>query len=186
MSGASVLLLEAGPRDTYPWIHVPIGYAKTMFHPVYNWQFKTEPDAGMNGREIYWPSGRTLGGSSAINGLIYIRGHRDDYDRWAALGNAGWTLRRRAAVLPQARAQRPRRERMARCRRPAVGVRHRREARAGRSADRGGHGNRHSAQRRLQRRHAGGRRLLPAHHAPRLPLLDRGRLPAPGARAARI
>jgi choline dehydrogenase len=96
-SGASVLVLEAGPRDTYPWIHVPIGYAKTMFHPVYNWQFKTEPDAGMNGREIYWPSGRTLGGSSAINGLIYIRGHRDDYDRWAALGNAGWTY---ADVLP--------------------------------------------------------------------------------------
>jgi choline dehydrogenase len=86
----AVLLLEAGPRDRYPWIHVPIGYAKTMFHPVYNWRFKTEPEAGMNGREIYWPSGRTLGGSSAINGLIYIRGHRDDYDQWAALGNPGW------------------------------------------------------------------------------------------------
>jgi choline dehydrogenase len=95
--GRSVLLLEAGPRDSYPWIHVPIGYAKTMFHPVYNWQFKTEPDAGMNGREIYWPSGRTLGGSSAINGLIYIRGHRDDYDHWAALGNPGWAY---ADVLP--------------------------------------------------------------------------------------
>jgi choline dehydrogenase len=87
----SVLLLEAGPPDRYLWIHVPIGYAKAMFHPVYNWQFKTEPEAGMNGREIYWPSGRTLGGSSAINGLIYIRGHRDDYDHRAALGNPGWT-----------------------------------------------------------------------------------------------
>ncbi len=85
-----VLLLEAGPRDNYPWIHIPIGYAKTMFHPVYNWRFSTEPEPGMNGREIYWPSGRTLGGSSAINGLIYIRGHRDDYDHWAALGNRGW------------------------------------------------------------------------------------------------
>ena len=93
----TVLLLEAGPPDTYPWIHVPIGYAKTMFHPVYNWQFKTLPDPGMNGREIYWPSGRTLGGSSAINGLIYIRGHRADYDRWAALGNAGWSY---TDVLP--------------------------------------------------------------------------------------
>jgi len=92
-----VLLLEAGPPDSYPWIHVPIGYAKTMFHPVYNWRFKTEPDAGMNGREIYWPCGRTLGGSSAINGLIYIRGHRDDYDHWAALGNPGWGY---ADVLP--------------------------------------------------------------------------------------
>jgi choline dehydrogenase len=95
--GRSVLLLEAGPADRYPWIHVPIGYAKTMFHPVYNWMFKTEADPGMNGREIYWPSGRTLGGSSAINGLIYIRGHRDDYDHWAALGNPGWGY---DAVLP--------------------------------------------------------------------------------------
>jgi choline dehydrogenase len=93
----SVLLLEAGPPDSYPWIRVPIGYAKTMFHPVYNWRFKTEPEPGMNGREIYWPSGRTLGGSSAINGLIYIRGHRDDYDHWAALGNRGWGY---AEVLP--------------------------------------------------------------------------------------
>jgi choline dehydrogenase len=93
----SVLLLEAGPPDAYPWVHIPIGYAKTMFHPVYNWCFKTEPEAGMNGREIYWPSGRTLGGSSAINGLIYIRGHRADYDHWAALGNPGWSY---AEVLP--------------------------------------------------------------------------------------
>ena len=86
----SVLLLEAGPTDRYPWIHIPIGYAKTMFHPVYNWCFKTEPDPGMNGRQVYWPRGRTLGGSSAINGLIYIRGQREDYDAWAASGNAGW------------------------------------------------------------------------------------------------
>jgi len=86
----SVLLLEAGPPDRYPWIHIPIGYAKTMFHPIYNWGFKTEPDPGMNGREIYWPRGRTLGGSSAINGLIYIRGQREDYDGWAAQGNRGW------------------------------------------------------------------------------------------------
>jgi choline dehydrogenase len=86
-----VLVLEAGPRDGYPWIHIPIGYAKTMFHPVYNWGFKTEPESGMNGREIYWPRGRTLGGSSAINGLIYIRGQHEDYDHWAALGNTGWS-----------------------------------------------------------------------------------------------
>jgi choline dehydrogenase len=93
----TVLLLEAGPPDNYPWIHVPIGYAKTMFHPVYNWKFKTEPEPGMNGREVYWPAGRTLGGSSSINGLIFIRGHRADYDRWAALGNAGWSY---TDVLP--------------------------------------------------------------------------------------
>ena len=88
----SVLLLEAGPRDTYPWIHVPIGYAKTMFHPVVNWGFYTEPEPTMNGRKIYWPRGRTLGGSSSINGLIAIRGQREDYDAWAAAGNVGWSF----------------------------------------------------------------------------------------------
>ena len=87
----SVLLLEAGPRDVYPWLHIPIGYAKTMFNPRVNWCFHTEPEAGMHGRRIYWPRGKTLGGSSAINGLIAIRGQRQDYDGWAAAGNAGWT-----------------------------------------------------------------------------------------------
>jgi choline dehydrogenase-like flavoprotein len=98
---STVLLLEAGPRDSYPWIHVPIGYAKTMFHPVVNWGFYTEPEPGMNGRKIYWPRGRTLGGSSAINGLISIRGQSDDYDGWAAAGCSGWSF---ADVLPWFRA----------------------------------------------------------------------------------
>ncbi len=93
----SVLLLEAGPRDNYLWIHIPIGYGKTMFHPEYNWRFETEPDPGMNGRRIYWPRGRCLGGSSSINGLIYIRGQHEDYDHWAALGNDGWAWKE---VLP--------------------------------------------------------------------------------------
>jgi choline dehydrogenase len=93
----SVLLLEAGPRDSYPWIHVPIGYAKTMFHPVVNWGFYTEPQPTMSGRKVYWPRGRTLGGSSAINGLIAIRGQREDYDAWALAGNPGWGY---ADVLP--------------------------------------------------------------------------------------
>ncbi len=86
----SVLLLEAGPKDSYIWIHVPIGYGKTMFHPVYNWGFYTEPEPTMNGRAIYWPRGKGLGGCSSINGLIYIRGQPQDYDAWAAAGNAGW------------------------------------------------------------------------------------------------
>ena len=85
-----VLLLEAGPRDNYLWIHIPIGYGKTMFHPVYNWGFHTDPDPGMNNRKIYWPRGRGLGGSSSINGLIFVRGQHEDYDGWAALGNKGW------------------------------------------------------------------------------------------------
>jgi choline dehydrogenase len=86
-----LLLLEAGPRDTSPWIHLPIGYGKTMWDPKVNWRFETDPDPGMNGRRIYWPRGKTLGGSSSINGLIYIRGQREDYDHWAALGSVGWS-----------------------------------------------------------------------------------------------
>lgn len=92
-----VLLLEAGPKDNYIWIHIPIGYGKTMFHRVYNWGFYTEPEPNMHGRKIYWPRGRGLGGSSSINGLISIRGQSDDYDRWAQLGNPGWDWKN---VLP--------------------------------------------------------------------------------------
>jgi choline dehydrogenase len=87
----SVCLLEAGPRDRSIWIHLPIGYGRTMFHKAYNWGFYTEPEPGMNGRRIYWPRGRGLGGSSSINGLIYVRGQPQDYDGWAALGNRGWS-----------------------------------------------------------------------------------------------
>ncbi len=85
-----VALIEAGPRDSNFWIHLPIGYGKTMWDPNVNWKFYTEPDPGMNGRKVYWPRGRVLGGSSSINGLIVIRGQHEDYDRWAALGNTGW------------------------------------------------------------------------------------------------
>lgn len=87
----NVLLLEAGPRDSSFWIHLPIGYGKTMWSPRYNWCYSTDPDPNMNGRQIYWPRGKTLGGSSSINGLIYVRGQREDYDHWAALGNKGWS-----------------------------------------------------------------------------------------------
>jgi len=92
-----VLLLEAGPKDNYLWIHIPIGYGRTMFHKAYNWGFYTDPEANMHDRKIYWPRGRGLGGSSSINGLIFIRGQREDYDRWAQLGNAGWGWK---SVLP--------------------------------------------------------------------------------------
>ncbi|HVG04490.1 MAG TPA: choline dehydrogenase [Burkholderiaceae bacterium] len=92
-----VLLLEAGPRDRSIWIHLPMGYGKTMWDARYNWRFQTDPEPSMNGRRIYWPRGKTLGGSSAINGLIYIRGQREDYDQWRALGNVGWSY---ADVLP--------------------------------------------------------------------------------------
>ena len=87
-----VLLLEAGPPDRSLWIHLPIGYGKTMWDKRYNWCFQTDPDPNMNGRRVYWPRGKTLGGSSSINGLIYIRGQREDFDRWHAQGNTGWSF----------------------------------------------------------------------------------------------
>ena len=92
-----VLLLEAGPKDNSFWIHLPIGYGKTMWSTKYNWCFHTDPDPHMNGRRIYWPRGKTLGGSSSINGLIYIRGQHEDYDAWAAAGSHGWSAK---DVLP--------------------------------------------------------------------------------------
>jgi choline dehydrogenase len=85
-----VALLEAGPRDRSLWIHLPIGYGKTMWDEKLNWRFYTEPEANMDGRKIYWPRGRVLGGSSSINGLIVVRGQPEDYDRWRDLGNPGW------------------------------------------------------------------------------------------------
>lgn len=86
----SVALLEAGPRDRNFWIHLPIGYGKTMWHETLNWRFYTEPDENMNGRRIYWPRGRVLGGCSSINGLIVIRGQHEDYDAWEQAGCEGW------------------------------------------------------------------------------------------------
>ncbi len=85
-----VLLIEAGPPDTNPWIHIPVGYFKTMGNPKTDWCYKTEPDPGLNGRAIPWPRGKTLGGSSSINGLLYVRGQAQDFDRWRQLGNPAW------------------------------------------------------------------------------------------------
>jgi choline dehydrogenase len=88
----SVLLLEAGTKDTNPWIHVPLGYFKTMHNPKTDWCYMTEPCEGLGGRSIQWPRGKVLGGSSSINGLIYIRGQPEDYDHWRQLGNTGWAF----------------------------------------------------------------------------------------------
>ncbi len=86
-----VLLLEAGGRDRNPWIHIPVGYYRTMLDPVLSWGYRTEPDEKVAGRRIVWPRGRVLGGSSSINGLVYTRGQREDYDLWRQLGNPGWS-----------------------------------------------------------------------------------------------
>ena len=86
----SVLLLEAGPKDTNLWIHVPLGYGKLFKEKTVNWMYQTEPEPGLNGRQVFQPRGKVLGGSSSINGLLYVRGQHEDYDRWRQRGNAGW------------------------------------------------------------------------------------------------
>ena len=86
----SVCLLEAGPPDRHPYLHLPAGFIKMLFDPAYTWTYGSEPDARTLDRRVPLPQGKTLGGSSAINGLIYNRGQAEDYDGWAALGNPGW------------------------------------------------------------------------------------------------
>jgi choline dehydrogenase len=85
-----VLLLEAGGADDYIWIHIPVGYVYCIDNPRTDWRFKTAAEPGLNGRSLLYPRGRTLGGCSSINGMIYMRGQRGDYDRWVDAGNPGW------------------------------------------------------------------------------------------------
>tara|TARA_B110000438_G_scaffold187416_2_gene179105 strand:- start:1430 stop:3040 length:1611 start_codon:yes stop_codon:yes gene_type:complete len=92
-----VLLLEAGGKDTNPWIHIPVGYVKTLDMPSLNWRFETEPEASTYNRPIPIPRGKVLGGSSSINGMVYVRGQPLDYDTWSQLGNRGWSY---DSVLP--------------------------------------------------------------------------------------
>ncbi|MFO1198160.1 MAG: GMC family oxidoreductase N-terminal domain-containing protein [Burkholderiaceae bacterium] len=89
-SSKRVLLLEAGGPDDWVWIHIPVGYLYCIGNPRTDWRYKTEPDPGLNGRSIIYPRGKVLGGCSSINGMIYMRGQKRDYDEWAALGNPGW------------------------------------------------------------------------------------------------
>ena len=93
----SVVLLEAGGEDTNPLIHIPAGYIRTMVNPAINWMFETEPEASSGNRRIKQPRGKVLGGSSAINAMLYVRGQAADYDGWAQRGNAGWSFQ---DVLP--------------------------------------------------------------------------------------
>ena len=86
-----VLLLEAGGRDNYAWIHIPVGYLFCIGNPRTDWCFKTEQQPGLNGRALSYPRGKVLGGCSSINGMIYMRGQAGDYQRWAADGNPGWS-----------------------------------------------------------------------------------------------
>lgn len=92
-----VLLLEAGGKDNYPWIHIPVGYLFTMHNPRTDWCMTTVEERGLNGRSLRYPRGKVLGGSSSINGMVYMRGQAADYDHWRQLGNPGWDWQ---SVLP--------------------------------------------------------------------------------------
>ena len=94
---STICVLEAGPRDINPFLHIPAGFMKTLVDPKVNWLYETEPSEGTAGRRIAQPRGKTLGGSSSINGHIYNRGQRMDFDVWAQMGNRGWSY---AEVLP--------------------------------------------------------------------------------------
>ena len=96
-TGARVVLLEAGPTDWHPWIHIPAGVLKLLYNPRVNWNYASEPEPGSANRAIHWPRGRVLGGSSSINGMLYVRGNPADFDLWAQMGCRGWSF---ADVLP--------------------------------------------------------------------------------------
>ena len=85
-----VLLLEAGPKNSHPWLHIPLGYGKLFTDKRYNWCYETEPQPECHNRNVIAPRGKVLGGSSSINGLIYIRGQAEDFNHWRQLGNTGW------------------------------------------------------------------------------------------------
>jgi choline dehydrogenase len=89
--GATVALLEAGPPDWHPFIHIPAGVLKLLYNPSVNWMYATDPEPGIAGRSIHWPRGRVLGGSSSINGMLFVRGNAEDYNGWAQMGARGWS-----------------------------------------------------------------------------------------------
>lgn len=99
--GSQVIILEAGPRDLHPFIHVPAGILKLLYNPLVNWNYASEPEAGSGNRAIHWPRGRVLGGSSSINGMLFVRGNPADYDNWAQSGCRGWSY---ADCLPHFKA----------------------------------------------------------------------------------
>jgi choline dehydrogenase len=91
-TGAKVALLEAGPSDWYPFIHIPAGVRNLLRTRRFNWNYESEPEAVSGNRPIFWPRGRVLGGSSSINGMLYVRGNATDYDGWAQMGCRGWSF----------------------------------------------------------------------------------------------
>ena len=178
-----VLLLEAG-GETHPLSRVPISFARFINRPGVNWLYASEPEPNTGGRNIPVPRGKMLGGSSAINGMVWVRGQRQDYDHWAQLGNRGWSWQDVLPVFKGIESYTRRRGRLARPRRAAEGHRHRRERPALRQPVCGRGEHRHSAQSRLQRRRAGRHRDDAGLDQRRLPHEHREGLSRSGARAA--
>ena len=175
-----VLLLEAGGEDKNRWIHIPLGFGKTFADPSVNWCYETEPDPGAADRRVFWPRGKVLGGSSSINGMVYIRGQAEDFDHWRQLGNTGWSFEDVLPYFKRAEHQMRGADAFHGTGGPLcvsdVADHHPICEAFIKSADRA----RLSAQRRFQRRQPGRRRLPPDDDAQRKALLDRGRLSAAG------
>ena len=165
-----VLLLEAGPPDRNPWIHIPLGFAKTYVNPAVNWKFETAPQPQLANRRLYLPRGKTLGGSSSINGMVYMRGNHADYDEWRQRGCEGWDWDSVLPYFKKAENQTNGADEFHGVGGPLQCVRSAWTLRACRCGDGGVRAGRHSAQSRLQRRAAGRLRLLPDHHQQPAPL----------------
>ena len=168
-----VLLLEAGGRDNWIWLHIPVGYLFAIGDKRADWRFKTAEEPGLNDRAIAYPRGRVLGGSSAINGMIYMRGQAADYDNWRQLGLDGLGLGRRAAVLQASRGSSCRRRCDARGGRRMAGRAPAAVLADPRRGARGGGRDRRRQDRRLQSRRQRGRRLFRGQPAARA-TLERG------------
>ena len=180
----SVLVLEYGGSDRSIFIQMPGALSIPMNMAKYNWRYETEPEPDLDGRRLHTPRGKVLGGSSSINGLVYVRGNPLDFERWEEEGAAGWGYRARAALFPARRDARRGRRRLSRRRGPAPDpLRHAATIRSTRAFDRGGAAGRLSATRRHQRLPAG--RLRPHGHdrRRRAALERRERLSAPGDEA---
>ena len=179
-----VLVLEAGGKDRSPNIKIPAAFAK-QFHTRLDWDFATEPEPHVDDRSLYIPRGKSLGGSSSMNAMLYVRGRPLDYDLWEQQGATRLGLERCAAVLLEVRGQRPRRVGAPRDGRSAAGLRAALAARVGRPAAAAGErSRRHPAHRRLQRARAGRRLDVPGQPVRRQALERRRRLPETGAGAA--
>ena len=179
-----VLLLEAGVKDRNPWIHIPLGYAKNFTDPrgELDVRFRTR-ESNSTTASCTSRAARSSAAPVSINGMVYMRGNHADYDDWRQRGCTGWDWDSVLPYFKKAEDQARGPERIPRRRRPAARLRSAAALGTGGRAARRHHPGRHPAQRRLQRREAGGRGLLPDHHLQRAPLEHRGRLPETGPHA---